>query len=151
MNAKRSRIKFALALTTFFLVAVPATASAALTLEPATDFAVGINPLSIEIDDLNNDGRPDLAVATFGTDEVSVLLGTGTGTGSFGSATDFAVGITPTAVAKDLNDDGIPDLAVANQGSTSVSALFDDFDGDKYQDVATTGPYFGVKWVGNAW
>ena len=52
MNAKRSRIRLTLILTTFFLVAVPATASAALTLEPATDFAVGINPLSIEIDDL---------------------------------------------------------------------------------------------------
>ena len=39
MNVKRSRIRFTLILSMFFLIAVPATASAALTLKPASKVA----------------------------------------------------------------------------------------------------------------
>jgi hypothetical protein len=39
----------------------------------------------------------DLAVANFGSNNVSILLGTGTG--SFGTATNFAVGSFPVSVA----------------------------------------------------
>ena len=73
------------------------------------------------IGDLNGDGRPDLAVANFSSDSVSVLLGYGDGT--FGAVTDYGTGRYPLAVAiGDLNVDGRPDLAVTNQGST-VSVL----------------------------
>jgi hypothetical protein len=82
----------------------------------------GTNPRSIAIGDFNGDGKSDLAVANLSSNNVSILLGTGTGT--FGAATNFTVGTSPTSVAiGDFNGDGISDLAVANDGSTTVSIL----------------------------
>lgn len=76
----------------------------------------------VAVGDLNGDGIPDLAVANNSNDYVSVLLGTGTG--SFGTVTNFAVGAIPNSIAiGDLNGDGKLDLAVANYGSGSVSIL----------------------------
>ena len=74
------------------------------------------------IGDVNGDGKPDLAVANYGSNTVSVLLGNGAG--GFGAKTDFATGTGPHSVAiGDLNGDGKPDLAVANDGSNTVSVL----------------------------
>ena len=90
-----------------------------------TDFATGSGPYSVAIGDLNGDGRPDLAVAnagSFGGDDVSVLLGDGTGW--FGTKTDFPTGPQPRSVAiGDVSGDGRPDLVVANLGSNTLSVL----------------------------
>jgi alpha-tubulin suppressor-like RCC1 family protein len=84
---------------------------------------VGTNPVSVAIGDLNGDGRPDLAVANFGSG-VSVLLGGGGGTFTPASGSPITVGSEPVSVAiGDLNGDGIPDVAVSNEGSQSVSVL----------------------------
>jgi hypothetical protein len=65
---------------------------------PAVNFGVGNQPLSVAVGDFNNDNILDLAVANSGSNNVSILLGTGTG--SFGTpATNFAVGSTPRSVA----------------------------------------------------
>ena len=88
----------------------------------APKFGVGIGPLSVAVGDLNDDGKLDLAVANGGSNTVSVLLGTGTG--SFGAATNFGVGTGPEFVAVgDFNGDGTLDLAVANAISDNVSIL----------------------------
>src|SRR5439155_606696 len=51
-----------------------------------------------------------------------ILLGTGTG--SFGAATNFAVGTTPESVAVgDFNGDGKQDVATANTNSNNISIL----------------------------
>ncbi len=64
------------------------------------------------VGDFNGDGKSDLAVANANSSNVSVLLGTGTG--SFGPATNFSVGSSPRSVAVgDFNGDGKSDLAVA--------------------------------------
>jgi hypothetical protein len=99
----------------------PALASAALTFAPHADFATaGTNPPSVAIGDLNGDERPDLAVPNLNSDEVSVLLGTGSG--SFETPTNFAAGARPFFVAiGDLNNDARPDLAAANFNSNDVS------------------------------
>src|SRR5206468_4236096 len=84
---------------------------------------VGTSPRSVAIGDLNGDGRPDLAVANSGSNNVSALLGNGDGT-FLQTAFNYAVGPGPVSLAiGDLNGDGRPDLAVANGGSYTVSVL----------------------------
>lgn len=89
------------------------------------DYTVGMRPRSVAIADVNNDGKPDLAVANQGSSSVSVLLGDGAG--GFGTHTEFATGTTPRSVGiGDLNGDGKPDLATANLDSHDVSVLLGD-------------------------
>ncbi len=96
----------------------------------ATNIALAaqMNPTSVAVGDFNGDGKLDLAVAIgFGFSNAtpgyaSILLGNGDGT--FGAATNFAVGGAPRSVAVgDFNGDGKLDLAVANSLSSSVSIL----------------------------
>jgi len=90
-------------------------------------FATGSGPRSVAVADLNGDGRPDLIVANYGSNTVSVLLNTtapGATTPSFAAQQTFATGYGPKSVAvADLNGDGRPDLIVANEESNTVSVL----------------------------
>ena len=91
---------------------------------PATNFAAGTGPSSVAVGNFNADTFLDIAVANAGSNNVSILLGNGTG--SFGTpATNFAIGIlSPTSVAVgNFNADTILDIAVANFGSNNVSIL----------------------------
>jgi len=89
-------------------------------------FATGPSPHWIAATDLDGDGRPDLAVANFGSNSVSVLLNTtaaGAATPTFAAQQSFAAGTSPAAVATaDVNGDGKRDLLVANGGGT-ISVL----------------------------
>nr|NCR65247.1 hypothetical protein [Microcystis aeruginosa LL11-07] len=98
-------------------------ANSSTSFNPATNFSAGRGSYSVTVGDFNGDGKSDLAVANRDGNNVSVLLGTGTG--SFGAATDFSVGITPYSVTVgDFNGDGKSDLAVANFGiGSNVSVL----------------------------
>jgi len=95
------------------------------TFQPAMNYAVGSNPFSVAVGDFNADGRPDLAVANFSTNNASVLLGNADGT--FQGAVNYAVGTFPRSIGVgDFNADGRPDLAVANinaAGPGTVSIL----------------------------
>ena len=73
--------------------------------------AAGSNPVSVAVADFNADGKADLAIANFGTNNLTVLLSNGNGT--FTAAASPATGTNPNAVAVgDFNGDGIPDLSV---------------------------------------
>ena len=92
------------------------------------DFVVGSSPYSVAIGDLDGDGKPDLAVANYGSATVSVFRNTSTTgsitTGSFASKVDFTTGTSPASVSiGDLDGDGKPDLAVANMSSNTVSVF----------------------------
>jgi hypothetical protein len=88
---------------------------------PATNFAAPA-PTFVAEGDFNGDGKLDLAVAVGNSNNVSILLGTGTG--SFTPAGNFGVGALPRSIAVgDFNGDGRLDLAVANAGSNNVSIL----------------------------
>jgi hypothetical protein len=117
-----------LAIGLVILLAAAASFAQNISFGFATNFAVGDEPRSVAIADFNGDGNLDLAVANSypspSGQSVSILLGDGTG--SFGAATNFAVGDDPHSVAiGDFNLDGKLDLVTANVGST-VSILLGD-------------------------
>jgi len=86
----------------------------------------GLNGTSVAVGDFNRDGKPDAATANL-SDDVSVMLGNGSGALAAGTAIDVAAGgvlANPNGIASaDFDGDGNPDLATANTGLDSVSVL----------------------------
>ncbi|MGH7726305.1 MAG: FG-GAP-like repeat-containing protein [Candidatus Eiseniibacteriota bacterium] len=75
--------------------------------------------------DFNSDGHVDLAVALFGTDQVQLVFGDGSGHFSLGGT--IAVGDEPSMiVAADFDADGWIDVAVNNRVSGDMSVLLND-------------------------
>jgi hypothetical protein len=98
------------------------------TFKPAPRVAVGTQPASIAVADFNGDGKPDLAVANSGSNNISLMLGKGDG--SFQPAENMAVGGLPVSiVVGDLNSDGKLDLAAANRNSRTLLVLLGKGDG----------------------
>ena len=82
----------------------------------------GSQPVSVAVADVNNDGRPDLISANFGTNTLSVL--TNNGNGTFTLSSSPVVGSQPhSVVAADVNGDGRMDLVCANYGATNLMVL----------------------------
>src|ERR1044072_7965297 len=87
-----------------------------------SNLSVGINPTNVAIADLNNDSNADLAITNQTSNDVSILLGNGSG--AFTPQTPLTAGSGPYAVAAGLfNADSNVDLAVANSTSNNVSIL----------------------------
>ena len=92
------------------------------------DIGAGSAPFSINLADLDGDGKPDLVVTNRSVDSISVLRNTAT-SGAFSTSTlaapvRFSVGTSPSGVALgDVDGDGKPEIVVANQGSDNVSVL----------------------------
>jgi hypothetical protein len=99
-------------------------------------FTVGKQPVSIAVGQFNSDVDlfPDLAVANFVDNSVSILLGNGDGTfiapphcdtttpGT--SPTCIVVGTEPVSIVTgDFNNDEVDDLAIANEVTKNVSIL----------------------------
>ena len=84
-------------------------------------------PADILVADFDGDSIQDLITVNNGTSDISVLPGvpTGTvGTGTFGTAINFAVGSGPQAAAfADFDGNGTKDVAVCNNSGGSVSIL----------------------------
>jgi hypothetical protein len=127
--------------------------------------ATGNTPGSIAIQDLDGDGKPDIAVPNTADGTVTLLLNTSSiGHLSFAAPiTDTIPGGVSTLLLADFNGDGKPDLIVANGsilvfvntstpghlsfakpdtlGSAGGGMAIADFDGDGYPDIVTnTGP-----------
>jgi hypothetical protein len=92
--------------------------------QPPVSYSTGTNsdPYSLLVADFNGDNIPDIAVANYATNTVSVMLGVGDGT--FGAPIDTPVGREPASLASaDFNGDGKMDLAVANFHDNTVTIL----------------------------
>ncbi len=128
------RNRFAL----FFIVIVVALGSIAsstalalpaVSFGPQANYTAGSRPGGIAVADFNRDGTPDLAVANYWGNSVSILLGNGDGT--FMTAQDFG---TYWSAANwldigDFNGDGTPDVVTAGRYSERVSVLLGNGDG----------------------
>ena len=95
-----------------------------------TDYAAGAFPRSIVVNDLDGDGRPDIAVVNEQSNTVSILRNVAiTGTIDLNSlalvpGNGFATGNNPNCIiTSDIDSDGRPDLVVSNWGSNSVSVF----------------------------
>ncbi len=111
------------AVSVYFNTTTPGASTPAFS--SRTDFATGTGPYSVKIGDLNGDGKPDLVIANYFSNSVSVFFNTttpGASTATFSPRTDFPVGLRPNSVTiGDLNGDGKPDLATANITAGTVS------------------------------
>jgi uncharacterized protein YjdB len=99
------------------------------------DFATTAGPAGIAMGDIDGDNKPEIVVAAFNSNTVSVFrntatMGTITG-GSFAGRTDFAGATNPLYVALgDIDGDTKTDLAVSNNGSNNISV---------FRNTSTTG------------
>jgi len=93
----------------------------------APRFPVGTTPGSVEVADLNGDGKPDLIVANDRSNNVTILLGDGTGGFAQPTGSPFPAGHSPNDIAiGDFNRDGKPDLAFANHEQKHLTVLLGD-------------------------
>ena len=85
-------------------------------------FDAGLDPVSLQVADLNQDGDLDVVTANEGGDDVAVLLGNGDGT--LGDPTAFAALDRPASiVVADVDDDGDLDLIVSSSNTQETNAL----------------------------
>lgn len=89
---------------------------------PATNFQIGSNPNAGTSADFNGDGHADLATVHSNDSTVAIYLGDGSG--NFGSPTNFTAGMyTNSITSADFNGDTYADLATANYNSNTISVL----------------------------
>ena len=112
------------------------------------------DPQFVVAADFNGDGKPDLAIANFGDNTVSILLNNGDGTfPSSGTVPTYATGFGPTSVAVgDFNGDGKLDLAVGNASAGTVSILLGNGNGtfQTHADYSANGTACGApnpSWI----
>ncbi|NET39742.1 MAG: VCBS repeat-containing protein [Cyanothece sp. SIO1E1] len=84
----------------------------------------GASPTSLAIGDFNGDRTDDIAIANYGSNDVSIILAK---EGGFVASkrSPFPVGVGPvTVLLEDLNHDGMDDIVTTDSVSKSVSIVF---------------------------
>jgi hypothetical protein len=90
------------------------------------DFITGSGPYKISMNDLDGDGRTDLAVTNRTSHTVSIFRNTSTGPGNvtYAAKIDFQTGLNPRGISTgDFDGDGKADLVLTNYGSNTVSVF----------------------------
>ena len=91
-----------------------------------TDVTVNLGPAYIAVGDLDQDGKPDIAVACQYSNGIRIMKNESS-TGSLAFSLGYAqfTGTEPTGIAiGDLDGDGKPDLAVANSGYNTSTGIY---------------------------
>ena len=90
------------------------------------DFLAGAEPGGVAVGDFNGDGKPDIVVADYGSNTLSIYKNqTSAGiinSSSFASRVIEATGSNPSSAAvSDIDGDGKSDIIVANNNSATIS------------------------------
>ena len=113
----RRRSALAAGLVAAALMIVPSQAGAVSFFRG--DLPVGTHPTSLAVGNFNG-GKPDLAVANEGSNNVSILLGKGFG--QFTAGTPISGITTPSSVVTGFfNNDAFADLAIASVGDDNIA------------------------------
>lgn len=90
------------------------TTGAAISFASKTDFTTGASPRSVEVGDLDGDGKPDVVVSNLNDNTVSIFRNTTSGGGiSFAPKVNFLTATQPAGIAiTDLDKDGKADLVI---------------------------------------
>ncbi len=79
-------------------------------------------PVYALVGDFNNDKRPDIAVANYNSNSISILLCQTNHT--FVLSTNYPVGMQPSSLlVRDMDQDGYVDMVTANSGDNTLSYL----------------------------
>ena len=101
-----------------------------ISLEERIDLPAQARPVAVAVGDLNGDGKPDIVVANYRSDSLSVFLSKtmpGAHKPSFSKPFIVAAGSRPMSVGVcDINDDGKPDIVVSDDGSNAVRVLINE-------------------------
>lgn len=93
----------------------------------------GLAPVAAVVHDLNGDGLNDIVTANRSTNDLSVLLGEGSGTFAAPQIVPTVFGADPATVESvavgDFNNDGKPDLTAVNSDRNTVSLMLGFGDG----------------------
>jgi len=109
----------------------------------ATYLGTGISPVDLQLDDFNNDGKPDIAITNSGNNNISVFINLttpGASSAVFSEWLNYSAGTTPLyLIGADFNRDGKSDIAAANSGSSNISVFMNT------TAVGVSSPSFGNK------
>ena len=90
------------------------------TFAPAVNYTVGKQPYQVAIGDLNGDGYPDLAATNYGSNTVSILMGSKTGTFTVSPTTLSTCANPYGVVIGDFEHNGYPSIAVTCYESSQL-------------------------------
>ncbi len=108
-------------------------------------YTTGSSPYHVSTGLFNNDNFPDFAVTNGNSSNVSVFLGTGTGSFTPAPSSPYAAGSQPRTISvKDVNNDSQVDLIIGNGPGNTISILLGQANGSFTNAVGSpmaTGNY----------